>query len=73
MKGTEFAFDYVHLSYYKGHKIKSKSWWAIYRYFSLDKKNKKATINPINKDANKCLQYVVTVALNHEKKSKNKN
>ena len=29
-------------------------------------KNKKATINPINKKDNKCFQYVVTVALNHE-------
>ena len=29
-------------------------------------KNKKATINPINKKDNKCFQYLVTVALNHE-------
>ena len=28
-------------------------------------KNKKATINPINKIDNKCFQYTVTVALNH--------
>ena len=35
-------------------------------------KDKKATINPISKDDNKCFQYVVTVALNHEKKSKTK-
>ena len=26
---------------------------------------KKATINPIYKDHNKCFQYLVTVALNH--------
>ena len=29
-------------------------------------KNKKAKINPINKDNNKCFQYAVTVGLNHE-------
>ena len=30
-------------------------------------RNKKATINPINKKDKKCFQYAVTVALNHEK------
>ena len=29
-------------------------------------KNKKATINPINKKDNKYFQYAITVALNHE-------
>ena len=29
-------------------------------------KNKKATINTINKKDNKCFQYAVTVALNNE-------
>ena len=29
-------------------------------------KNKKAAINPINKEDNKCCQYAVTVTLNHE-------
>ena len=29
-------------------------------------KNKKATINPINKKDNKCFKYAVTVALNYE-------
>ena len=28
---------------------------------------KKATITPINKKDNKCFQYAITVALNHEK------
>ena len=31
MKDSQFAFDYVHLLYYKCH-IKSKSWWIIYRF-----------------------------------------
>ena len=30
-------------------------------------KNKKATVQPINKKDNKCFQYAITVALNHEK------
>ena len=29
-------------------------------------KNKKATLNPIDKKDNKCFQYAVTVVLNHE-------
>ena len=33
-------------------------------------KNKKATINPINKKDNECFQYAVTVALNYEKNKK---
>ena len=34
-------------------------------------KNKKATINLINKKASKCFQYAVTVVLNHEEIGKN--
>ena len=37
----------------------------IYRFSWLDK-TKKARINPIDKKDNKCFQYNVTVALNHE-------
>ena len=33
-------------------------------------KNKKVTINPINKKHNKCFQYAVTIALNQQKKKK---
>ena len=29
-------------------------------------KNKKATVNPINKKDNQCFQYAVTISLNHE-------
>ena len=61
MKSSEFVFYYHHLLYYECHKINvnrggsyidSPDWM----------KNKKATINPINK----CLQYAVTVTLTHE-------
>ena len=66
MKGSKFVFDYVHLLYYKCHKmnlnrgesyIDSPDWT----------KNKRTTINPINKKYSKCFQYAVTVALNHVK------
>ena len=33
-------------------------------------KNKKATINPINKKDSKCFQYAATVALNHKRKKR---
>ena len=36
-------------------------------------KNKKATINPINKKGNKCFQYGVTVVLNYESTKNHKN
>ena len=56
MKGSEFILDNVHLMYYKCHKTIYPDWI----------KNKKSTINPINKKDNKCFQYTVTDVLNHE-------
>ena len=48
MKGSEFAFDYVHLSCYKCHKINQKH-GGLY-IDSIDWiKMKKPTTNPINK------------------------
>ena len=52
---------------------KSKSWWIIYRFPWLDKKQKNSN-NFINKKDNKCFQYTVisvTVVLNHEETGKN--
>ena len=69
-KGSEFVFVYVHLLYFKCHEINpncggshvdSPNWI----------KNKKATINSINKKDNKCFHYAITVALNHEETGKN--
>ena len=61
MKGGEFVFDYVHLLHYKYHKINPNRGGSY-----IDSpdwiKNKKETINPINKKDNKCFQYNVTVA-----------
>ena len=65
MKGTEFVFNYVQLLYYRCHKINpNRGGSPVDSPDSI--KNKKATINPINKKDNKCLQYAVTFALNHE-------
>ena len=69
MRGSEFVLDYVQLLHYKYHKINLNRGGSY-----IDSpdwiKNKKATINPINKKYNKCFQYAVTVALNHEKLKK---
>ena len=60
MKGSEFDYD---------HKINLNR-GGPYKYLLDFIKNKKATINPINKKDNECFQYTVTVALNHEEKKK---
>ena len=65
LKGSEIVFDYFHLLYYKCHKINSDH-GRSYIHSPDWIKNKKATINPINKKDNKCFQYTLTVALNHE-------
>ena len=61
-KGSDFVFDYVQLLYYKFHKINPNQ--GPYIDCADWIKNKKATINPIDKKDNKCFQY--TVALNDE-------
>ena len=48
MKGSAFVFDYVHLSYYKCHKINPNR-GGLYIDSPGLIKNKKATINPIKK------------------------
>ena len=63
-KGSDFVFESVDLLSYNFHKIslrRGRSYikspeWVL---------NKRATINPKNKD-NKCFQYSITVALNHQ-------
>ena len=65
MKGRDFVFDYAHLLYYKCHKI-NPNCGGSYIDFPDWIKSKNATINSINKKDNKCFQYPLTVALNHE-------
>ena len=65
MKCNKFVFEYVRLSYYKCNKINPNCFRSY-----IDSpdwiKNKKATINTINKKDKKCFQYAVTVVLNYE-------
>ena len=70
MKGSRFSFNYVHLLYYKFHKIDLNRGGSYIDFFDWIK-SKKATINPINKKDNICFQYAITVTLNHEKIGKN--
>ena len=65
VRGKGFVFDCVHLLYYKCHKI-NPNHGGSYIDPPYWIKNKKATINPINERDNKCFQYAITVALNHE-------
>ena len=64
MRDSEFGFDNDDSLYYKLHKISLNRGGS---YIDSPKwlKNKKATINPKNND-DKCFQYALTVALNHE-------
>ena len=63
MRGSEFVFDSTDLLYYKLHKI-SLNRGGSYIDSPDWMKNKKATINPKNKD-NECFKYAITIALNH--------
>ena len=65
LKGSEFVLNYIHLLHYKCHKINPN---LVGSYINSSDwiKNKKGTINPINKK-DKCFQFAVTVVvLNHE-------
>ena len=69
MKDNEFVFKYVHLMYYKCHKINPNRGGSY-----VDSpdwiRNKKAIMNPINKKENKCFKYAITIALNYEETEK---
>ena len=64
MRGSEFIFDSVDTFYYDLNKI-SLSRGGSYIDSPKWLKNKKATINPKNTDE-RCFQYALTVALNHD-------
>ena len=69
MKGSEFVFNYVHLLHYKCH-ITNANFRGSYISSPNWIKQKRATINPISKKDNKCFQYAVIFALNHEEMKK---
>ena len=66
MKYSKFVFNCVYLVHFKCRKINPNHGGSNLDFPDWIK-NKKATINPINKKDNKCFQYAVTVALNYEK------
>ena len=61
MRGSEFICDSVDLLYYHLHKTSLKRIGSSYINSRKWLKDKKATINPRNKD-NNCFQYALTVA-----------
>ena len=65
MRASVFAYDSVDALYYNVNKI-SLSRGGSYIDSPKWLKNKKATINPKNKD-DKCFQCALTVALNYGK------
>ena len=65
MRGSEFVYDGVDVLYYNLNKV-SLSRGGSYIESPKWLKNKKAKINPKNKDE-KCFQYALTIALNYEK------
>ena len=68
MKGSEFVFSYIHVLYYKCHKINLNCGGS-----NIDSPDWiKKTINPSNKNDNKCFQYAVTIVLNHEEIKNNR-
>ena len=66
MRGSDFVFDHVESMNYIFHKIDMKRSGS---YIDSPKwiRNEKAAINSKNKKDDKCLQYAVTIALNHDK------
>ena len=67
MKKSNLVYDRVRTFYYKLHKISINRSGGSYIITQDWIKHKKATINPINKNDNKCMQYAIIIALNYEK------
>ena len=65
MKKSSLTYDRVRVLYYKLHKISINRSAGLHINSPEWLKNK-STINPKNKNDNKCFQYATTVALNHE-------
>ena len=66
MKKSSLSYDPVRAFYYKLHKISINRSGGSYIDFPEFLKNKKATINPKNKNDDKCMQYAIVALLNHE-------
>ena len=66
MKSSDIEFDYIHLLFYRYHKINPSSGGS---YIDPPDKKQKNN-NPINKKGNKYSQYAVTTTLNYEETKK---
>ena len=64
MRGSDFIFDSVQLTYYKCHKVNFKR-GGLY-IDSPDWIKKKKTIINLKNEDDKCLQYAASAALNYE-------
>ena len=71
MKKSNLTYDRVRVFYYKLHKISINRSGGSYIDTPDWIKNKKATINPKNKNDDKHMQYAISIALNHEQILKN--
>ena len=65
MKKSNLTYDRARAFYYKLHKISINRGGGSYIITQDWIKYKKATINSINKNDNKCFQYAISVALNY--------
>ena len=67
MKKSNLTYNRVTVFYYKLHEISINRGGGSYIIARDWIKHKKAAINPISKNDNKCMQYATIVALNYEK------
>ena len=65
MKGSSYIFERVDLLEYHLHKISLRRGSSYIESLEWIK-NKGVTINPKNPKNNKCFQYAITAALNHQ-------
>lgn len=66
MKFSGFIFDCLNLLHYRCHKVNLKR-AGSYIDSSICFRTRNATINPINRDDDKCFQQAATLILNHNK------
>ena len=67
MKKSNLTYDRVIAFHYKLHKISINRGGGSYIIAQDWITHKKATINPKNKNDNKCMQYAIIIALNYAK------
>ena len=71
MKNSNLVYDRVRAFYYKLHKISINRSGGSYSITQDWIKNKKTTINPKNKDEDKCMQHAISIVLNDKQINNN--